>query len=401
MFYNDATWEIEAFAMKRAFLLLGLALAGIAFACGDSDGLAFEDVRTHALAALSRPGQVYHGTQTGEEAGQTFTSQVWVDLERDVARVQKGEDWLRIFHEGKIAELSPDGRFQDGDVSEVPGLVKTAALSLDHIAVLFAADSESPQVKAAKVQGMPATLVQVVRPYRGDYEGTVTWRLYLDESFLPLRVDYHAAISGAPDRDWSMQVENEFVEEGSLPQDFFSPEAVRALEVTPADDIARAAEGGLKAYWLGEQFEEMALEDARVDEFDGIRVLNITYRGGGSGPEGPGFGVSISEYTADDWERRMANLDRTPWWEQPTVIKTQVTVQGTPATLYEDPYSLPPLNVGPEGKPSYWMLVAPLGDTVVEILPNVGDLASNPYVDNPEALLRLANSMQPFERPPE
>ena len=97
----------------------------------------------------------------------------------------------------------------------------------------------------------------------------------------------------------------------------------------------------------------------------------------------------------------MANLDRTPWWEQPTVIKTQVTVQGTPATLYEDPYSLPPLNVGPEGKPSYWMLVAPLGDTVVEILPNVGDLASNPYVDNPEALLRLANYMQPFERPPE
>lgn len=387
--------------MKRAFLLLGLALAGIAFACGDSDGLAFEDVRTYALAALSRPGQVYHGTQTGEEAGEAFTSQVWLDLERDVARVQKGEDWLRIFHEGKIAELSGDGRFQDTDVSEVPGLVKTAALSVDHIAVLFAADSESAQVKAAKMQGMPATLVQVVRPYRGDYEGTTTWRLYLDESFLPLRVDYHNAISGAPDRDWSMQVENEFVAQGSLPQDFFSPEAVRALEVTPADDIARAAEGGLEPYWLGEQFEEMALEDARVNEFDGIPVLDMTYRAGPAGAEGPGFGVSISEYTRDDWDSRMATLGRTPWWQQATVIKTRVIVQGTEATLYEDPFGLPPLNVGPEAKPSYWMLVAHLGDTVVEILPNVGDPATNPYVDNPEALLRLANSMRPFERPPE
>jgi hypothetical protein len=83
------------------------------------------------------------------------------------------------------------------------------------------------------------------------------------------------------------------------------------------------------------------------------------------------------------------------------VITTSVIVQGNEATLYEDPYGLPPLNVGPEGKPSSWMLVVPLGNTMVEIRPNVGDPAINPYVDNTEALVRLADALRPFERSPE
>jgi len=410
--------------MTRLVILLALALCGLAFACAggddstslprqvDVEDLTFEEVRLQAVAALSRSGQVYHevGTRKATEAESGgFTVEAWLDMEQDVARVLEGEQRLRIFHEGKIAELGPNGRFQDADIWAAPGLTKTAALSLEHITAFFDTDIESSSFEAAELEGVPAILVEVVDPYHGDYSGTQKRKLYLDELFLPMRIDYHADISGAPDVDWSMAVQNEFIDRASLPEDFFSPEVVREHEVTPVDDIARAEEFGLEPYWLGEQFEEMVLqdamrmgvEDAELYGADAEQWLVLTYHGGAAGPESPGFGVTIDEYTSAGWERRMANLNRTLWWEQATVIRTQVLVQGSEATLYEDPYGQPPLNVGPEGKPSSWMLVVPLGDTMLEILPNVGDPAINPYVDNPEALVRLANSVQPFERQPE
>ena len=404
-----------AFAMKPMFLFLALAVAAIAFACGDSDEsisgppgqvavdeLTFEQVRERALAALSLPGEVYHSTQTVEGRDYTFTSEVWLDLERDVARVEEGEHRLRIFHEEKIAELSPRGRFQDAGIWHAPGLDKTSALSLGYIATLFARDIESTRLSVAEVDGMPAILVEVVEPYRGDdFTGTETSKIYLDESFLPLSVDYHADLKGAPDRDWSMVVENEFVDRDSLPEDFFSPEAVRALEVTPADDIARAAEAGLRPYWLGERFEGMALEDAMETDSDGIRILHVTYRGGGSGPENPPFAVSLREYTADDWERWRAGLERAPWWERRAAVRTPVVVLGVEATLYEFPEAVPPVPNGePEGGESAWLVLVHLEDTALLIEPSGGPPGSNPYRDA-DALLRLANSIRPFERPSE
>ena len=410
--------------MARLVILLALALTGLAFACGQGDDstslprevdvedLTFEEVRLQALGALSHAGQVYHEigiTKATEDEGGGFTIEAWLDMEQDVARVLEGGERLRIFHDDKIAELGPNGRFQDAEIWAATGLTQTAALSLEHIVAFFDTDIESTRIAAAEVEGVPAILVEVVDPYSGDYSGTQKRKIYLDESFLPMRIDYHADISGAPDSDWSMAVQNEFIDPASLPEDFFSPEAVRAHEVTPVDDIALSREFGLEPYWLGEQFEEMALEDAmrmgvedaELYEGDAEQWLVLTYRGGTVGPESPGFGVTIDEYTNEGWERRMANVYHTPWWEQPTAIKTQVLVQGSEATLYEDPYIQPPLNVGPEGKPSYWMLVVPLGDTVVEILPNVGDQSANPYVDNPEGLVRLADSLRPFQRPAE
>jgi len=413
--------------MTRTGFLLALALCGLALACGHGDdsatvprqvdvrSLTFDNVRLRAVAALSRPGEVYHevGTRKAAEGeGGGFTVEAWLGMEENVARVLEGEQRLRIFHDNKIAELGPSGRFQDADIWAAPGLTQTAALSLEHILAFFDTNIESTRIIATEVEGVPAILVEVVDPYNGDYSGTEKRKIYLDESFLPMRIDYHADISGAPDIDWSMVVQNEFIDRASLPEDFFSPEAVRANEVTPVDDIERSKEFGLKPYWLGDQFEEMVLQDARRMGVEDAELygenpeqwLVLTYHGGAMGPESPGFGVTMDEYTSEGWERRMADVadsGRTPWWEQPTVIKTTIAVQGIEATLYEDPYGLPPLNVGPEGKPSYWMLVVPLGDTMVEVLPNVGDPAINPYVDSPQALIRLADALRPFERPPE
>jgi len=404
-----------AFAMKPMFLFLALALGGIAFACGDGDQsisgppgqvaveeLSFEEVRERALGAVSRPGQVYHSTQTVEGRDYTFTSEVWLDLERDVDRVEEGEHRLRIFHEEKIAELSPRGRFQDAGIWHEPGLDKTSALSLGYIATLFARDIESTQLSAAEVEGIPAVLVEVVRPYRGDYTGTATTKLYLDEAFLPLRLDARTEISEIGEtRDTSTRFDNEFVERDSLPEGFFSPEAVRALEVTPADDIARAAEAGLKPYWLGERFEGMALEDAMETDSDGIRILHVTYRGGGSRPEDPPFSVDIRHFTTDDWQRWTAGLERAPWWERRAAIRTPVVVLGVEATLYEFPEAVPPVPNGePEGGESAWLVLVHLEDTVLLIEPSGGPPGSNPYRDA-DALLRLANSMRPFERPSE
>lgn len=404
-----------AFAMKPMFFVLALALGGIAFACGDSDQsiswppgqvaveeLSLKEVRERALAALSRPGQVYHGTQTVEGRDYTFTSEVWLDLERDVARVEEGEHRLRIFHEEKIAELGPRGRFQDAGIWHAPGLDKTSALSLDYIETLFAKDIESTRLSVAEVDGSPAILVEAVRPYHGDYSGTKFIQVYLDDAFLPLRLDARTEISEIGEtREISTRFDNQFVERDSLPEGFFSPEAVRALEVTPADDIARAAEAGLRPYWLGERFEGMALEDAMETDSDGIRILHVTYRGGGSRPEDPPFAVSLREYTADDWDRWRAGLERAPWWERRAAVRTPVVVLGVEATLYEFPEAVPPVpNGAPEGGESAWLVLVHLEDTALLIEPSGGPPGSNPYRDA-EALLRLANSVRPFERPSE
>jgi len=432
--------------MARTVFLLALAFCGLALACGQGDdsatltrqadveSLTFDEVRLQAVAALSRPGEVYHEVVTRRAAGGGsggFATEAWLDMEADVARVLEGEERLRIFHDDKVAELGPNGRFYDVDFWPASELAKKAALSLEHITALFDTDIESTRIEAAELEGVPAILVEVTDPYEGDYSGTQQRRIYLDESFLPMRIDYHADIDGMADQDWSTTVQHEFIDPASLPGDFFSPEAVRASEVMPVDDIERSREFGLEPYWLGEQFEEMVLEevmlmgfdDAELYEQDAEQWLVLTYHGGVIGAGSPGFGVIIDEYTNEGWDRRMANLDHAPWWEQPTVIKTQVLVQGREATLYERPYRPPPPTVEPEGEPpptvaleseppqrtvvrvgaqsSSWMLVVELGDTVVEILTNVGDAAINPYVVSPEALVRLADALRPFERPPE
>jgi hypothetical protein len=401
--------------MTRTGFLLALALCGLALACGQGDdsatlprqvdveSLTFEEVRLQAVAALSRPGEVYHevGTRADGGASGGLTTEAWLDMERDVARVLQGE-WLRIFHEGKVAELGPNGRFHDVEFWPASELTKKAALSLEHIAALFDTNIDSTRIEAAELEGVPAILVEVTDPYEGDYSGTEQRRIYLDESFLPMRIDYHADIVGMADQDRSMAIQNEFIDPASLPDNFFSPEAVREHEVTPIDDIARCKEFGLEPYWLGEQFEEMELQEVMLSGFDdfepseGDIILNVTYHHGPVTSESPGFGVSFAEYTAEGWDRRMADIaesGHTPWWEQPTVIGTQVLVQGHEATLYERPYRQPPH--------TSWMLVVPLGNTMVEIHPNVGDEAINPYVDNPQALVRLADALRPFERPPE
>jgi hypothetical protein len=427
--------------MARTGFLLALAFCGLALACGQGDdsatlprqvdiqGLTFEGVRLQAVAALSRPGEVYHEVGTRKAAGGGsggFTTEAWLDMERDVARVLEAEERLRIFHDDKVAELGPNGRFYDVDFWPASELAKKAVLSLEHMTALFDTDIESTTIEAAEIEGVPAILVEVTDPYQGDYSGTQQRKIYLDESFLPMRIDDHADIDGMADQDWSTTVQHEFIDPASLPGDFFSPEAVREHEVTPIDDIARAHEFGLEPYWLGEHFEEMALEEAMLyDDEDAGQWLVLTYHGGVMGPESPGFGVIINQYTNEGWERRLAHIadtGRTPWWEQPTVIKTTVIVQGNEATLYEGPSRLPPATVErqgetpptaesegqpprrtvvPVGTGSSWMLTVPLDDTMVEIYPNVGDAAINPYVDNPQALLRLADALRPFERPPE
>jgi len=403
-------------ATARLLLVgLALALAGVAFACDDSvhsvstpprhvavDELTLEELWERALAALSRPGQVYHSTETQQIEGHTFVSEVWLDLERDLARVESRYG-PRIYHEGKITELSPEGRFQQSE-GQVRGLDKSSVLSLRYIGTLRRALSaevvESTEVRESEVDGIPAILVEVVWPYTlCSASGTATESIYLDESFLPLRVDHDDDRKGGPDKDWSMVIENEFVDRDSLPEDLFSPEVVRALAVTPADDIARAVKAGLPAYWLRERFEDMALEEARVEEWhgesEGIRSLHMTYRGGEPGPASPGFGVTISEYTTDDWDSLTATRQRTPWWEEPGTIRTPVTVLGTEAALYRSSH------VVPAGTPPAQLLVVRLDKTVLRIQPNVGDWQINPYRDNTDALLRLANSMRPFERRPE
>jgi len=398
--------------MARAVIMLTLPLAALAFACGqggdstslprqiDIEELSFEELRLQAVAALSRSGQVYHTTQLAKGSGIASTTEVWLDMEEDVARVLEGEQRLRIFHGGKIAELGPNGRFQDADIWAVPGLTKSAALSLEYITVFFGTNIETTRIEPAVLEDVAAILVEVIDPYHGDYSGIQKHRIYLDESFLPMRIDYHADISGAPDLDWSMAVQNEFIDPSGLPEGFFSPEAVREHEVTPADDIARAAEVGLRPYWLGEQFEEMVLQDAMLMAVEDAELYEegvepwLVLRYGRSQEEGMGVTwASIHENTESEWQRKRSTWKQPPWWEGPGAVSTTFVMLGVEATLYQGP----PYDFMPGVTKSDWIVLAHVNDMVLEIVPG-GPPESSPYMEK-EALLRLAQSMRPFERP--
>ena len=374
----------------------------------------FETLRTAAIDAVIRPGQVFHTTMSFTQDGTTYVQEAWVDAERDLARVEsgpEGEDGrLEVYHDGKRAELSPSERLQDVEFPPPGWSDKVSLQALDYLDAIAESDVELREIRSDDVDGTPAIVVETEQPYEGDgYEGTTRHEVYFDETFLPLSWDVDRDVDGGPDARFTVRFENEFVAPESLPTDFFSPEAVRANEVLPAARVAGAFDAGIAPYWLGEQFEEVSLQDARVDEAEGdIMILHLTYEHESSGGEDPPFGVTIAEFTLDGWDawfERSVNA----WWRSDgaSLVTTQVDVLGTSATLYGDPNAGRPSVEAPpeETEPTpatplpEWAataLVVQLGETVMLIESNVGPRYANPYLDG-DALVRLANALRPFE----
>jgi hypothetical protein len=404
---------------RSQLLALAAVLLAVATSCTETrTGPAialpeFETLRTSAIEAVARPGEVFHTTMSFTQEGSTYVQEAWVYADQDLARIEYGiegdEVRLEIYHDGKRAELSPSDRLQDVEFP-APGWSggKVSMEALDYLEAIAESDVVVREIRADDVNSVAAIVVETEQPYEGDgYEGTTKNELYLDESFLPLRWHVERDVLGV---DIMASFENEFVTPESLPADFFSPESVRELEVLPADRIAEALEAGIEPYWLGDQFEEISLQDARVDEAEGgIMILHLTYGYEGRSGEDPPFGVTISEFTVEGWEgwfERSANA----WWrsDSETLTTKKVDVLGESSTLYEDPNAgrpsidapPPPGEEGPTPSTPVpeWAasaLVVQLGETVLLIESNVGPRYGNPYVPG-QGLVRVANALQAF-----
>jgi hypothetical protein len=375
-----------------ALIVIALALAA---GCSGGGGkgpprtvdvaqLTIEDVRERALAALSRPDMVFHTVQTAHVEQFDSRQQVWLDLERGLARSEEYVDGLlqedgglRVYHDDRVAAVF-DGRFSDGPITAGAGSapLPSEALALDYLGVLHAEeDVRSRKIREATVDDAPAILVEIVLPAGGDFEGDETNRSFLSEQFLPLKVEQRGPVGGG-----TVLFQNEFLARSSLPGDLFSVEAVRALEKTGADRMQEAVEAGFHPYWLGEQYLDLPLYDTDIIGGEDSQTLHVSYEANALGPDAP-YGLSIFEYSPDGWQARLDRLDEPQWWELTGVERYPVSVPPGTAVVYNGPDLL---------------LIVEYPDAVLMIDANIGP--SNPY-RTVEALSEVARALRPFAGP--
>jgi len=175
------------------------------------------------------------------------------------------------------------------------------------------------------------------------------------------------------------------------------------MEITPLDDLKRAAEGGLKLYWLGETFEGMALQDVRLQEGE----LTPQLRYGQGDPSMEPDWVIIEQYTPESWAER--GNHRCQGWRS-GAVETEVVLSGVEATLCEVAWPAPPPPQPEGGAPEEPARTAPdddcvnrdlvihFPDAVVIVNSSSGPCGTNPYRSR-EQLLRLGASLRPFEAP--
>src|SRR4051812_19791986 len=118
--------------MRMLGLIAGLAVAAVALAgCRDAatkpnvaravdvSAMTFADVQQRARSAATKPGVIFHSTDTmhGDGVGDAVF-ETWLDLDRHVARLEHNGELYRVFGPDKLAELSPaDGRYAESQYS--------------------------------------------------------------------------------------------------------------------------------------------------------------------------------------------------------------------------------------------------------------------------------------------
>ena len=371
--------------MKRLLLLL-VSAGLVAAACGvpltgNGAGSDFRQTRQRALDALSQPNQIFHAVESVSRDGvYQRNDEVWLDLENDVARQQEGGQ-LRIFHDGKIAELDNQKRLEDGEIwpSDVD---KTSALSLSHINLMFSNEVRNSDVQVLQEQGAAAYRVDVETEWHGDWTGSDQVQIYLDKDYLPVRIVDKVEGAGPEDREIDTDVTYDFIPRSNLPADFVSLDAINALAVTPVGFLQEAVARGIQPYWLGETFEGMSLTDVRL----GLPDVELTYAEEGNGEPGwgpPGFVIQVSTATPDFCPALLGA----------GTVRQEVVVQGRTAMLCQADGA----NIGLAGDQYLELLISFDGMNVV-VKPSYGAPGTNPY-RKIEDMLRLGAALRPFEGP--
>jgi DNA-binding CsgD family transcriptional regulator len=380
----------------------------------DVKQLTIEDVRARALAALSQPDMVFHTVETTRvvAGGQMYDykREVWLDLEHNLARSAEYVDGklqedggLLVYHDDHIAAVY-SGRFSDAIIGPAPPPPPpTSTMALDYIGTIFTDKPKSTKLEAATVAGSPAILVDMVVPAGEGGQGTANHRIFLNEQFLPIRVETSGSGSNG-----MLQFQNDFQPRASLPGALFSINAVQALVKTGADRMQQALAAGFHPYWLGDPYKDLPLYDANVGAGSGgVQIFDVTYEANanGGGPEKPPYGLTMMEFSPEGYATWLQNVGQTQWWQASNVEHTIVGVTGATATVYRAP-GLRPIAPSVEGSPTTTpnatpafnlRLVVEYADAVVLIDPNIGP--SNPYA-TVEAMTEIAQALRPFEPAP-
>jgi len=376
--------------------------------------LTIEQIRDNALSALDVEGQVFHVAVTTERQGDAPVTETWVDYERDLARVESGDE-LRVVYDRRIAMLF-DGRFRDAIIDSAAE--KVAPLQLEYMRWLFDDSADLEGIEESVVDGEPAIRVRLERDMY-DYDARESAEIDLSEAFLPLRQRYESTLPqfGAQTATYT----HEFVPRESLSATFFTPEDVQARAAPIARPLIDARAAGIEPYWLGAQFEETVLRDeSRFDPDmgdDSAALLRLQYGAPGQSVA-PSPCIMIRAYARDAWDGLVERArEENP--ESLLLRKPDETVDvpagvallfvsqdrpplatprigGPPVT--PGPGGPPPLPVVPEDDGSSLQARFEFATTVVEVDANCGPTGSNLYRTRP-AFTRVLEALRPFEAP--
>jgi hypothetical protein len=211
-------------------------------------------VQDRALAAVQQPGSVYRLVAVTHSNNGEYREEVWLDVEERLGRRHAGDGENVDLQYGDRRAFVMEERFYDGPCEPCPE--HEAAMLTPHLRWLLLDGAKDHSVNADAIDGEPVIRVTIEREFRGESPYDATARLDLGEDFLPIRLDVSAS-GRRPDT--RTEFDSQFVDRGTLPADWFMPEALQALAGGPVGDV-RAADAAARRLlaWRGVRIDDPA-----------------------------------------------------------------------------------------------------------------------------------------------
>jgi hypothetical protein len=401
--------------------IVAAAVGGaLAWGCGGGGSAADPEALVQAAVdAVIEPGMVFH-------AKSDEGSEVWIDGERELYRVQSGEKGDRSFHM-RVGEgwrlwsfWGSDNEVTEEEVeppveylSRVDNPAVVAGLAALGILVTW----ENAEVAGEKEWEGRDVVVVESRPIIEEIDlpegATLVFAVELDrKSHLVVATESRLI---PPEGEGEDEEDNptiervvyatEFIPREELPEDFFSPEVLYDAVITFEERLEAVRALGVTPYWLGERFEaregDLILPDVwDVHAYENRGEATLSYwTSGPSGAVGNAALITLRPAGATFTPPEVPSLGLGPELEEQVTVQEQDAILytselqpgGVPCTVGE-PCILPDV-------PFYSRLVVTLGDTAIEVKapswPEAG-AGRNPF-NNREAILALARALEPAE----
>ncbi len=389
-----------------------------------------EDLYRRVGIQIDRPGHVLQQTaRTEMDAGQfshSATQEQWIDPRGNAVRMEwtyspkvGGESHKElIITTGEVrVSRNPDGTLTDVDPKQFACYGASVSVS----AVLgcpLPTEDTNTRIEKGTYEGRPLlVLIKTGTLSSSDTNEEFTERMYLDpQSLLPMASEREGTL------DYGERVplrarttyEHQFVEEGSLPEDFFKPSSIGHDPRAGLEELERVSEG-MEVYWLGERLEGRG-------ELPPLAFGSVENEYGKSGPGyefilvyGPTedrhspVGVGLEEWRAGDWERARVSGP----WDSPCSSKRDIELRGGRAVIYgyyqDEMVAGTPVPAGAVEEPGSTIQPAPdcpgepanqflahvyLGETFIQIHTYSDDEQPNPY-NSVEGMEYIVRSLRP------